>query len=305
MVMKPEVSLSSRLRDVGAAQGTNASNVQTRYALERFLHRMTLTEWRDRIALKGALIFVVHEGDIHRPTGDIDLNVDAGNDDVDLMQRIVMSACACAVDDGVVFKVSSMDMKRERGRSVQPSGRIELDAMVDGCRVRVRVDMGFGPAMSPAATWMQYPSILPDMPSSRVRVFPYSTMLAEKLHAMVRHGAETTRLRDYYDVWSIVTRCRIDGSVMAKAVSHTFAQAGHVLPSLPLDGLSDDFISMRADAWDSYRALPGLLFHPPSLADTVADIAPFMEGAVRLGAGVELGDWEPGKGWSGSPNPLP
>ena len=293
-------SINARLREIARRTETDTSTVQTRYALERLLYRISCSKWKDKVALKGALIFVVHDGDIHRPTGDIDLNGFMKNGNVDTMRAIIEDACSIEAVDGIDFRISTLQVRKERDWSSVPGGKIELDALIHTSKVRVRIDMGFGNAITPQAEWAEYPSILQGMPRPRVLVYPYTTMISEKLHAMVKHGAETTRLRDYYDIWSLITTRNFDGEVMGTAVRATFGQAGDPLPALPLDGLSDDFIEIRSASWDRFRSARGLKFSPPSLSETVEQLRPFVHMVVASAGGYETGIWKAGQGWTKS-----
>ena len=47
--------------------------VLSRYGLERFLYRLSVSPHRDSFVLKGALLLQVWTGEIYRPTRDLDL----------------------------------------------------------------------------------------------------------------------------------------------------------------------------------------------------------------------------------------
>lgn len=291
-------SVNAKLRDVSRRLNTDMSTVQTRYALERLLYRLTQTSWHDKIALKGALIFLVHDGDIHRPTGDMDINGFVKDGNIEVMGDIVRDACRVQVDDGMDFKEETLLVRKDRDWASVPGGKIEMDAHLGTSRIRVRIDMGFGNVITPQARMADYPTILQGMPAPRVLVYPYETMLSEKLHAMVRHGAETTRLRDYYDIWSLTQRYDFSGEMMARAVRGTFNQAGDPLPVMSLDGLSEDFIRMRSTSWDTFRKARGFRFQAPNLTETVNCIRPFLETVVQAAHGEPVGDWKAAFGWS-------
>lgn len=298
-------SVNSKLRDIARSSDTDMSTVQTRYALERFLWRLVSSPWGDQIALKGALIFVVHEGDIHRPTGDIDLNGFMADGNVDMMTRIVQEACAIECEDGIQFEPGSLQVRKRRDWSSVPEGRMELDATIGTSRVRVRIDMGFGNAITPSAELADYPGMIEGIPGPRLLVYPYETMISEKLRAMWQHGAETTRLRDYYDIWMLSQRYNFDGALLGQAVKGTFGIYEDPLPQLPLDSLSEDFVAMRDDAWDRFRSARGLKFSPPSLQETVDAIKPLLEGCVMSASGEPVGNWKAGKGWEQTPALIP
>jgi Nucleotidyl transferase AbiEii toxin, Type IV TA system len=46
--------------------------VLTRYAIERLLYRLSISQHRDRFVLKGAMLMASWSDDPHRPTRDVD-----------------------------------------------------------------------------------------------------------------------------------------------------------------------------------------------------------------------------------------
>lgn len=300
-------SVNARLKNIAKAAGEDMGTVQVRYAMERLLWRLTRTSWGDRIALKGALIFVAHFGDVARPTSDIDVNGEGQGSAADLMD-MVREAIAVECDDGVEFLAESLEVRADRDWSVIGGGKVALDARIDTSVVRIRVDAGFGNVVTPEAAETDYPTMLPDMPSTRVKVYPFEAMVAEKVDALARQGAETTRLRDYYDLWALSERRPFDGELLARAMRLTFEQTGRAIPER-FDALSDDFVELSGRQWDRFRKGRGLRFSPPGLAETVERIAAFVgpaaEAAAGRGAPGGPGRWEPGRGWGPVPAPFP
>src|ERR1700712_225970 len=107
-------SVNARLRKLALSSGDDMISVQTRYTLERLLYRLTQTQWGEQIALKGALIFVAHDGDIHRPTADIDLNGYDENGNIHTLEKMIREAINLKIDDGVEFQSSSIKVRKER-----------------------------------------------------------------------------------------------------------------------------------------------------------------------------------------------
>ena len=75
MSASPEKAASVRQRLLNRSR-TEAEDFQvllTRYVLERFLYRLGQSEHRERFVVKGAMLFVLWEGNLHRMTRDLDL----------------------------------------------------------------------------------------------------------------------------------------------------------------------------------------------------------------------------------------
>ena len=66
-------SVRQRLLNHAREEGEDFQRLLVRYALERLLHRMSLSDWHDQFVLKGAFTFLLWQGTLHRPTRDLDL----------------------------------------------------------------------------------------------------------------------------------------------------------------------------------------------------------------------------------------
>jgi Nucleotidyl transferase AbiEii toxin, Type IV TA system len=66
------------------------------YVLERFLFRLSVSQHRDRLVLKGGMLLAAF--DERRPTADVDLLAHAVNNDIESMTRIVFEVLAVTLD---------------------------------------------------------------------------------------------------------------------------------------------------------------------------------------------------------------
>src|SRR3546814_18845279 len=67
-------SVKTRLSKLARERGVDAQALQRRYVLERLLYRLSVSRHADSFCLKGGLLVAVwNEGDVFRPTNDIDL----------------------------------------------------------------------------------------------------------------------------------------------------------------------------------------------------------------------------------------
>jgi hypothetical protein len=71
--MNSPASIRARLLNVSKQSGEDFQAILTRYAIERFLYRLGASEQRESFILKGAMLFVAWQGNLHRPTKDLDL----------------------------------------------------------------------------------------------------------------------------------------------------------------------------------------------------------------------------------------
>ena len=88
-------SVRQRLLNLAHARGQPMDLLLTRYALERLLHRLSLSPHRERFVLKGAMLLVTWFDEPHRATRDVDLLGfgDASEDALLTTFREIMAIC--------------------------------------------------------------------------------------------------------------------------------------------------------------------------------------------------------------------
>lgn len=109
-------SIRARLLNQAKARGEDYNLVLTRYAIERFLYRLSLSSARDRLWLKGALLFDLWFGVPHRPTRDADF-LGFGEVNAKLLATAIREVCSVAAHDGMTFDPDSIATERPRNRA--------------------------------------------------------------------------------------------------------------------------------------------------------------------------------------------
>lgn len=226
-------SVRQRLLNVARKRGDEFELVLSRYALERLLYRMSVSPHGERFLLKGALLFMVWGVDNHRPTRDADL-LGFGDSEPEAVAAVFREICAVECEDGIAFDAGSIAVAPIAEEKVYTGVRVTLRAGLDGARIPVQVDVGFGDAVTPEPEAVDYPVLL-DAPTPKLRAYPVETVIAEKLHAMTILGLGNTRLKDFYDLKTIGARFTPDREVLARAIAATFERRRTNLPEgLPL-----------------------------------------------------------------------
>lgn len=232
-------SVRQRLLNLAHARGQPMELLLTRYALERLLHRLSVSPHRERFVLKGAMLLVTWFDEPHRATRDVDL-LGFGDAADDALLSTFREIMAVEIDDGVRFDLKGLRIEAIREELEYGGSRLRTTAALAGARIPITVDIGFGDAVEPGVEDINLPVLL-DMPSPHLRAYPPETVIAEKLHAMVVLGMANSRMKDYYDVWMLTSAFEPDRDRLRRAIVATFARRGTAIPSLIPDGLSDDF----------------------------------------------------------------
>lgn len=291
-------SVRQRLLNLSKASGEPFDLVLVRYALERFLFRLSISPFADQFVLKGALLYVVWGNDSYRPTRDGDL-LAFGPGEVTRIEMSFKEISGIECEDGIVFDADSMRAVEIAEENVYSGIRTTFVARLERAKIPVQFDIGFGDVITPAAEQIAYPTLL-EFPGPALRAYPVYTVLSEKLEAMVKFGMQNSRMKDFYDLWVLPRRFELNGDILANAVSATFARRRTSLPHAIPDGLTRQFADAPAKAaqWTAFlrkNRLPA----ETELRDVQASIeALVMPVLIALRRGEKFtSTWKPGGPW--------
>lgn len=275
-------SIHARLLNRAKARGEEFNLVLTRYALERFLYRLSLVPpAREAYWLKGALLFDLWFDVPHRPTRDADF-LGFGPADAEVLAASIREICAVAVDDGMEYDQASISIAEIREEARYGGLRVQLMGKLGNARCPVQLDVGYGDAVTPGPEEVVYPTLLDDQPPPRLHVYPRATVVAEKLEAIVSLGMANSRMKDYFDLRALAREGALDAGQLAEAITATFARRHTPLPEgLPL-GLSDEFAqdAMKRTQWKAFLNKNRL--DAPALDAVVTEVRRFVEEPLRL-----------------------
>lgn len=251
-------SVRQRLLNEAKRRGESFDYVASLYARERFLARLSVSPHRGRLILKGAAALTFWT-DAHRPTRDLDF-LGSGSFQPDETAAFIRDIVnSTVVDDGLQFDAGSVTVEPIREPEEYHGVRVHLEAALDAARIRLQIDIGTGDVVTPPARSAMLRSILDDFPRPRVKVYPPETIVAEKLHAMVKLGIANSRMKDFFDVYVLARSRRFDANLLAKAIARTFERRKTAVPEEPF-ALTPEFYSDRGKQaqWRAFLTKSGV-----------------------------------------------
>lgn len=141
-------SIHARLLNRAKARGEDFNLILTRYAIERFLYRLSLVPARDAYWLKGALLFDLWFDVPHRPTRDADF-LGFGPADTEALAATMREICGVAADDGMTYDPASIAIEEIREDARYGGLRVRLLGKLGNARCTVQLDIGYGDAVTP------------------------------------------------------------------------------------------------------------------------------------------------------------
>lgn len=286
----------AKLLTAAAARGHNFQYLLGRWVIERFLYRLSESQHRDAFVLKGAMLFVAWGGRVYRPTRDLDL-LGFGSADIHQVATRVREICSIPADDGIIFDTARIGSQRIKEDEEYEGVRVKVPASLDGAKVTMQIDVGFGDAVVP--TEVRFPTVLPLAPPV-IRAYPREAVIAEKFQAMIALGMSNSRMKDFFDIWTLAREQRFEMAQLAGAVRKTYEHRGTPLPKTAPIALTDEFLSnpVKRTQWGAFSNKLGLQATPA--LDAIGEmllnfLAPVVEAARQQEVSTLV--WEPPGPW--------
>lgn len=271
-------SVRQRLLNISREKGEDPNLIFIRYALERFLYRLSRSEKAGQFILKGAMLFAVWTDRPHRPTRDLDL-LGFGNDSVEELIRTFRQIITTEVQpDGLVFDPETINISDIREVLDYPGKRVKFIARFGSThQITLQIDVGFGDVVTPQAEEIDYPTLL-DLPAPHIKAYPCETVIAEKLQALVAFDMAISRMKDFYDLWIISKQFSFNGAILAEAIAATFRRRNTVIPSDTPTALTEDFATSKdkQTQWKAFLNRTGLENVEIELPEVVSELRAFL-----------------------------
>lgn len=237
-----DVSVSIRQHLLNLSQNSKRpfQEILQYYAMERFIYRFSQSPYKNKLILKGGLMFYVWNLSSSRPTRDIDfLGITSNNPDN--IKQIINDICDinCSYD-GLIFIKNSIQCEKIQEQNEYTGIRATLFAELHQANIKLQIDIGFGDIIHPNPITFEYPTLL-NMHSPHIKGYTANTLIAEKLHTMFRHGTHNSRMKDIYDIWLLSRQFNFLGTQLQDAITKTFNNRNMDLKKQEILIFSDNF----------------------------------------------------------------
>lgn len=213
------MSLKSKIRNIAKDKGIAAQVILQNYMFERFLERVSLSDYKDNFILKGGILVAALVGLDTRATMDLDATIRAYPLKEELIRSAIEQICEIDIDDDVKFKL--LGVAQIRKDDEYGGFRALLESVYDIIITPLSIDITSGDVITPGATRYTLRGILDNNKKIELWAYNVETILAEKVETILRRGTLNTRPRDFYDVYILTKTQNIDQQLFLKALSAT------------------------------------------------------------------------------------
>jgi predicted nucleotidyltransferase component of viral defense system len=158
-----------------------------------------------------------------RPTIDVDLLGTQISNDIEALCDVFRQICAVESEDEVTFIPESVVGELITQQDKYNGVRLYIDAAFHTIRQRIQIDVGFGDIVIPVVQELEYPILLDEMQVPLIQAYSKETVIAEKFQAMIELSVTNSRMKDFYDVYKLLTDNEFDNDTLEEAIKATFA----------------------------------------------------------------------------------
>lgn len=197
-MIKTARQLKDLIRNLSREKSADAQLLMRNYMMERFLERISLSEYRDKFILKGGMLVAAMVGLDARSTMDLDATVKGANVNVEEIENLISAIVSVPIDDGVKFQLKSISEIMDEAE--YPGIRVSMTTTFDGVVTPLKIDISTGDAITPREVRYSFKLMLEDR-SIDIWAYNLETVLAEKLETIITRTTTNTRMRDFYDIY--------------------------------------------------------------------------------------------------------
>ena len=253
-MIKNATAVKAKIKNKTGGDSDKSQIMLRIYLMERFLERVSLSQYRDNFVLKGGLLVSSLVGVDMRSTMDVDTTVKSLPLNKRSAQKILEEIIAIEVDDGVIFHITKVQDIME-GHEYEGI-RFMIECTMDKLKQTIKVDISTGDEITPRAVAYKLPLIIEDR-SINLWAYNLETLLAEKLETIMVRAEANTRMRDFYDIHVLLEQdvVTIDRDTMKSAFYATCKRRKSTERIVTIDDvinkIADDEVMKQQ--WKTYR----------------------------------------------------
>lgn len=218
-------SVLDKLKMKARSKGIDYQLLLQLFCQEEFLRRLSRSDYRQNLILKGGLFLYCISGFQSRPTMDIDfllINLSNTKDSIlKVIENVISPNDAASIVNFELLRLEPIAEHREYNGM-----RAKVIACIKNTRTPFDVDMGVGDIVVPKPEVKTLPTQLEGFESPSIYVYSLESTVAEKFDAIISRLELTSRMKDYFDIYYLAITYSFDGRKLQEAIFETLQKRG-------------------------------------------------------------------------------
>ncbi|MEY3903202.1 MAG: hypothetical protein RL189_2508 [Pseudomonadota bacterium] len=278
-------ALKVRVIDAAKSLGISFNEAFHRLVMERFLARIARSSHQERFIFKGGFL-LSHYVDLGRETRDLDFllkNLHAENSSI---QRVMSEISAINAGDGFIYTLTEIE---ELAHEHMGYGgfRAKFNVLFGTIREALDVDIGIGDVVDaqPESFKLMAGKGKPIFENEvSLLVYPPETILAEKLQTLVLRAKQNSRMKDYYDILTLLRSEKCTVGKTKSAIIATFEHRNTNISLIPVRFSAEDLAHLQKHWSAFFRAMRNKDAVPARIEEVVDEINTALQ---KIGVGSE------------------
>ena len=220
-MIKSSKSLMDKAKNIANRCNITVNEVLQNYMFERILERLSISKYKYNFILKGGLLLSSIMGIDTRTTMDMDTCIKGIELTDEELYKVLTEILSINIDDNVTFTIKNFKPIREE--DTYGGLKYNLIATFDGIKVNLSIDIATGDVITPREIEYDYKMLFEDR-TLQLITYPIETIIAEKYQTVIERGILNSRMKDYYDLYYLLTNKSYNSDILKEAIQKTFSK---------------------------------------------------------------------------------
>ena len=251
--MTKEENFKNKTKELSKKLNITIYEVYQKYMFERILERISVSKYKDNFILKGGILLSAIMGIENRTTRDMDTTIKGIDIDKESMIKVLNEILSINLNDGVKFEL--IDISNIREDDEYGGNKYTLYGKIGNTKVKLDIDISTGDIITPRELKYKYPLTFEDR-TIIISTYNLSTIIAEKIETILSKGKSNSRMKDYYDLYFILSKLKNDINLneVKDAVNNTFTKRNSLKVLNDYEVILNEILNSKyiADRWNIY-----------------------------------------------------
>ena len=220
-MIKNAKSLMDKLKNLAKTCNITANEALQNYMFERILERLSISKYKNNFILKGGLLLSSIMGIDIRTTMDMDTCIKGISLTDEQLYEVLQEIFNINVEDNVSFEIKNSEPIREEDD--YGGLRYNIIAKYEHLIVNLSIDIATGDAITPREIEYDYKMMFEDR-SLKIMTYNIESIIAEKFQTVISRGILNSRMKDYYDLYYLITYKDFSKEHLKSAITKTFGK---------------------------------------------------------------------------------
>lgn len=223
-----EISVLTKLKNQAKEEGITYQLGLQLFFQEEFLRRLSYSQYRDKMVLKGGMFIYTLTDFDSRPTRDLDFMIRWMSNELENIQAVMEEICAVQTENEYI-QLEVIGTEQITVDKIYPGVKTKLIGRIKNVKVPFSIDVGVDDVIVPDAVIRTITTRLDGFTAPEICTYSLESTVAEKIDAILQRMETTSRMKDYFDIYYLSSMFDFTGSVLREAVKRTTEHRLHEL----------------------------------------------------------------------------